>query len=257
MALALASFQRSLVSAESRFDKRQLTPKELRGEALFFGKARCSSCHAGPNFTDEMFHHIALDNGAMGRAAVTKRADDAGRLKTPTLRDIALTAPYFRDGSKETLEAVVDHYNTAGMNSTAQDFELHPLGLKRAEKSELVAFLKTLTGSTLPMNRRGTPVGNLQLIAGGGSTAIWLVVLGFSADTVVQIAWRETDAPFISLRGRQLNIAHGVSPTGWSGAWDRITFSKPARLRSMNQFWVSIETNGRRTSPKLIKLRRE
>jgi len=193
----------------------------------------------------------------MGRAAVTKRAADAGRLKTPTLRDIALTAPYCRDGSKETLEAVVDHYNTAGMNGTAQDFELHPIGLKRTETSELVAFLKTLTGSTLPMNCRGTPVGNLQLIAGGGSNAIWIVRLGLSADTGVQIARRETDAPFISLRGRPLNIAHGVTPTGWSGAWDRITFSKPARLRSMHQFWVSIETNGRRTSPKLIKFRRE
>ena len=224
-----------------------MTPKELRGEALFFGKARCSSCHAGPNFTDERFHNIGSSTGDEGLGGITGRTHDIGRFKTPTLREIARTAPYFHDGSKPTLEAVVDHYNTVGLADDMTDFELKPLGLRRAEKSNLVAFLKTLTGSTLPVNRRGTPLGELQLTAGGGTQNIWLVGQGFNENSAVAISKSASGDAAVRLKGAELRRGYGVTPNQWSGLWDRITFVLPNHLRGSAQIWVRVKNQGRKT----------
>ncbi|MCO5166432.1 MAG: DUF4214 domain-containing protein [Planctomycetes bacterium] len=147
---ALAAFQRSLVSGASRADLGALDPSEARGQVLFRTKARCTACHVGSNFTDEAFHDVGFTaRRDEGRRAATGRAGDLGRFKTPTLRDVALTAPYLHDGSAGTLEEVVDLYDRGGVREEGRDPELRPLGLTPGEKADLVAFLRALTGTTL------------------------------------------------------------------------------------------------------------
>lgn len=147
---ALAAFQRSLVSGASRADLGALDASEERGRLLFTTKARCTACHVGSNFTDEAFHDVGFTaQRDDGRRAATGRASDLGRFKTPTLRDVALTAPYLHDGSAATLEDVVDLYDRGGVREEGRDPELRPLGLTASEKADLVAFLRALTGTTL------------------------------------------------------------------------------------------------------------
>ncbi len=147
---ALASYVRTIRSGDSRFDRyaagkqNALSEIEKQGLALFRGKARCSSCHAGPNFTDENFHNsgIAWKDG--------KLADEGageGKFKVPTLREAARTAPYMHDGSLATLEEVVEYYDRGGNQNPALDEDLRPLHLTAEEKQALVAFLHTLSGS--------------------------------------------------------------------------------------------------------------
>ena len=123
-----------------------------RGLVLFRGKARCASCHAGPLLTDEQFHNtgIAWRAGKLtdeGRARVTHVAADRGAFKTPTLREIARTAPYMHDGSVKTLEAVVDFYDRGGVPNPGLDRQLRPLQLTGAEKQDLIALLESLSGT--------------------------------------------------------------------------------------------------------------
>jgi cytochrome c peroxidase len=113
---------------------------------LFFGKARCSACHVGPNFSDAAFHNIGVgmekDKPDGGRHEVTRLLGDKGAFKTPTLREIARTAPYMHDGSHKTLEEVVEYYNKGGFANPQLDEEIFPLKLTDAEKADLVTFLK-------------------------------------------------------------------------------------------------------------------
>ncbi len=125
-----------------------------RGRGLFFGKASCSACHVGHNLTDEEFHNIGTgirDDGTVadrGRASVTKREENRAAFKTPTMRDVVLTAPYMHDGSLATLEDVVEHYDRGGVPNPNLSDKIFPLKLSREEKSDLVRFLKeSLTGS--------------------------------------------------------------------------------------------------------------
>jgi len=160
IAKAIASFERTVVSNESRFDryvkgnKKALNQSEKRGFEVFEGKGRCASCHSGFNFTDNQFHNIGLNDKDPGRAAVIKDKSLTGAVKTPTLRDIALTAPYMHNGSLKTLEEVVDHYDRGGENKKNLSPMMAKLNLSNQEKSDLVAFLKSLTGKpsevTLP-----------------------------------------------------------------------------------------------------------
>jgi cytochrome c peroxidase len=114
--------------------------------------ADCFHCHGGALFTDHAFRNngLAIDPSDPGRFAITKLESDRGRFATPSLRNVALTAPYMHDGRFATLEEVVEHYNSKLHRSPTLDPNLakHPesgLGLSTEDKAALVAFLKALT----------------------------------------------------------------------------------------------------------------
>jgi cytochrome c peroxidase len=154
---ALATYVRSILAGNSRHDRFQrgttsaLTAEEQHGRRLFLGRANCWLCHAGPNFTDERFHNtgVAFRHGQvldLGRLVVTGRDEERGAFKTPTLREIARTAPYMHDGSLATLDVVIDFYDRGGNKNPGLDREMQPLRLSTAEKRALVAFLRALSG---------------------------------------------------------------------------------------------------------------
>ena len=154
---AIAAYERTLVSGDSPYDRHQdgdkdaLSASAIRGLALFTGKANCKTCHTGFNFTDEDYNNIGVGMAKpepdVGRYAVTKNDADRGKFKTPTLRNVALTAPYMHDGSEETLEDVIAFYDQGGIPNPNLSKEIRPLGLTAQEKQDLVAFLETLTGA--------------------------------------------------------------------------------------------------------------
>ena len=118
---------------------------------MFRGRGLCTTCHLGPTFTDERFHNTGVAwTGTIytdeGRAAVTRLPRDRGAFKTPSLRDVARTAPYMHDGSLATLEDVVAFYDAGGRANPDLDPDLFPLRLTPAQQSALVAFLRTLNG---------------------------------------------------------------------------------------------------------------
>jgi cytochrome c peroxidase len=190
---ALAAYERTLISFDSRFDrfingdKNAIDDAAKRGWALFNGQARCNFCHATSqtlpnltNFTDNDFHNIgigiirhhviplarqakqlvesgnekSIDQAAiqsemsvLGRYLVTKKDRDIASFKTPTVRNLLLTAPYFHDGSQATLWDVVDHYNKGdGLENAWLDADVQPLALKENQIDDLVAFMASLTG---------------------------------------------------------------------------------------------------------------
>lgn len=156
IAQAIASFERTVLSGNSPFDRYEagdkgaLSASARRGLALFRGKARCQVCHAGFNFTDEGYHNLGVGmdqpNPDLGRNDLTKKEEDKGAFKTPTLRHIHATAPYMHDGSIKTLRQVVAFYNKGGTANPYLSKEIKPLNLTDQEKADLVAFLHALTG---------------------------------------------------------------------------------------------------------------
>jgi len=156
VARAIAAYERTILSGNSPFDRFQagdktaLSEAAQRGLELFKGKARCVRCHTGFNFTDEGYHNLGVGMDKpkpdLGRYEITKREEDRGAFKTPTLRDIALTAPYLHDGSAKTLEEVVEFYNKGGIKNPSLSKEIEPLNLTAQEKADLVEFLRSLTG---------------------------------------------------------------------------------------------------------------
>lgn len=151
---ALASYVRTLRSGNAPVDRylfgdtSALQPEARAGMRLFIGRANCVACHAGSTFTDEQFHNTGVSWGSddTGRHAVTRREADRGAFKTPSLRNVALTAPYMHDGSLATLEQVVEFYDGGGNPNPHLDTEIRPLHLAPAEKRQLLAFLHALTG---------------------------------------------------------------------------------------------------------------
>lgn len=209
VAQALAGYQRTLLSANSPFDryyfageKTALSTSARRGFDLFQGKAGCAACHRIDKdhalFTDQEFHDtgiaqdpagarpgtvmvelapgvsvpmsreaIASVGGArapdLGRHEVTLDPADLWRFKTPSLRNVALTAPYMHDGSLKSLEDVVASYNAGGDASRNRDPRIRALGLSKIEVSAIVAFLESLTGDNpaeLQLDARSIGVGN-------------------------------------------------------------------------------------------------
>jgi cytochrome c peroxidase len=155
--MAIASFQRTVLSGNSAVDKfdvggdeNALNDSAKRGLELFRGKARCTRCHSGFNFTDEKFHNIGIgwdtNTVDLGRYMLTNNTEDIGAFKTPTLREIARTAPYMHDGRFKTLEEVVNFYNQGGVKNPHLDNTIIPLELTDEEKQDLVALLKSLNG---------------------------------------------------------------------------------------------------------------
>lgn len=168
---ALAQFERTLISGNSKYDqykmgKATLTPDELAGEQLFFDphtmpgtsrSANCFDCHGGPNFSRKLMANNGLDRefNDPGLGGVTGKATDMGKFKAPTLRNIELTAPYMHDGRFTTLEEVMNHYNS-GVKKDSPNLHIemmfsntgnpaHQLDLTEPEVKQVIAFLKTLT----------------------------------------------------------------------------------------------------------------
>ncbi len=207
---ALASYERTLVSGNSPFDRwyfggdaAALPPAAARGFALFRGKARCIACHhvgeTAALFTDQTLHNtgvgyrrsmastddnlrvqvapgtfLAIDPAVvaaaserpandLGRYEVTGRPGDRWKYKTPTLRNVALTAPYMHDGSLQTLRQVVAFYNAGGIPNEVLDPAIQPLGLTEREIDDLVAFLESVTGDNVGVivnDALAVPVGD-------------------------------------------------------------------------------------------------
>ena len=161
VAYALAQFIRTQASVNSKFDKylrnqSLLSPSEWNGYKIFnTEKGDCYHCHSIGLFQDNAFHNNGLDSvfsGAdRGRYEVTGNKEDMGKFKTPTLRNVELTAPYMHDGCYATLEEVMEHYNSGVKHSATVDpifsrpNRLFRLNLNAQEKADLVAFLKSLT----------------------------------------------------------------------------------------------------------------
>jgi cytochrome c peroxidase len=183
IAIAIASFERTLVDVEAPIDRfvagdaKALNESAKRGWDLYNGKARCNNCHGYvaslPLMTDELFHNIGVaakdvnfeqlarqvmanpdsftdlahTEGVteLGRFIVTKEQKDIGAFKTPQLRNVALTAPYMHDGSEATLEAVIEFYDKGGNANPWLDGGMRPLALTAQEKADLVEVMKAFT----------------------------------------------------------------------------------------------------------------
>jgi len=179
---AIASFERTLISGNSPFDRyffgmdqSALSESAARGSRIFRRKGNCANCHEislnNDLLTDNRFYNVGLgfkrlapvlealmagknpddlaltdmQRSELGRFTVTKTLADLGKFKTPTLRNIALTAPYMHDGSMKTLEEVIEHYDKGGDKNRFIDAKIFPLHLTQQEKADLVAFMKALT----------------------------------------------------------------------------------------------------------------
>lgn len=165
LSYALSTYVRTILSGDAPYDryvngdKSAMTPEQVAGLELFRGRANCSACHIGPTLTDERFHNtgvawkeVPTSSSARGtfadegRFGITRKNEDRGAFKTPTLREVANTAPYMHDGSLASLEEVVDFYDRGGRPNPLLDPELRPLRLTAAEKQQLIAFLRAVSG---------------------------------------------------------------------------------------------------------------
>jgi cytochrome c peroxidase len=156
---ALAAFQKTLETANSPYDRynfgddRAMSESAKRGRLLFIGKANCATCHSGEDFTSDRFENIGLYNAKelndRGRAEVTQNESDAGMFKVPSLRNVALTAPYMHNGMFATLREVIEYYNEPDKHvqgALHRDAKLDkPLELTDQEIADLEAFLQALT----------------------------------------------------------------------------------------------------------------
>ena len=156
IAQAIATFERTLVSDDAPFDRyrrgdpRALSAEARQGEALFYGpRLGCSSCHAGNNFTDGQYHDIGLEapdgpDADHGLSEMTLRASDEGRFRTPSLRNVALTAPYLHDGRASSLaEAIRAHFARDG--GAKRDAALRGRSIDDPDLQAVIAFLDALT----------------------------------------------------------------------------------------------------------------
>lgn len=149
---AIATFERTVVSGQAPFDlwiegdESAISESAKRGFTLFNGKAECSACHTGWNFTDNKFHDIGLASKDKGLGARTGLAQDEFAFKTPSLRNITQRAPYMHDGSMNNLRSVIAHYIGGGIPRASRSELMRPVALTPQELSDLEAFLQTLTG---------------------------------------------------------------------------------------------------------------
>lgn len=153
---AIAAYESTLVSFDAKYDeyrrgnKNAISASAKRGEALFFSEAfQCSKCHPYPLFTDadkeDCYHNIGyFEDKNLGIYAYTNQAQDKGKFRTPTLRNIAITAPYMHDGGIERLEQVLNHFETLTPNP-----DIQPIKMTNEQRKDLLNFLYTLTDSTI------------------------------------------------------------------------------------------------------------
>jgi cytochrome c peroxidase len=160
IAKAIATYERTVLTGDSAYDRYQagdkaaLSTQQIRGMELFAGKADCQTCHVSFNFTDENYHNLGVGWDAAsktmadkGRNDVTKADVDIGAFKTPTLRDVALTAPYMHDGSEATLADVIEFYDKGGNNNPHLSTKIKKLNLTEQERDDLESFMLALTGT--------------------------------------------------------------------------------------------------------------
>jgi len=164
VAEAIATYERTIVSSPAPLDawiegdESAISASAKRGFALFNGRARCALCHAGWYFSDDGFHDTGLPDADDGRGRIVRRVIKMQHaFKTPGLRDVAQRGPFMHDGSLPTLEAVVAHYNRGGVDRSSRSELIGPLGLSAGEQADIVAFLRTLTGSVPPELVAGLP----------------------------------------------------------------------------------------------------
>jgi cytochrome c peroxidase len=157
---AIASFERTVLSTESPFDRwvkgeeSALDEPAKRGFDVFRGKGNCETCHSGFNFTDNGFHNIGVrEKGTpdLGRFNERKVPLMRGAFKTPTLRDVSLTAPYMHNGAYRTLEEVIEMYARGGDVTDNLSPKIKPLDLSPRDKADLAAFVRSLTGAPMPV----------------------------------------------------------------------------------------------------------
>ncbi|NNC94477.1 MAG: cytochrome-c peroxidase [Chitinophagales bacterium] len=151
---AIAAFERTLISGNSAYDKYNngessvFNESKKRGMNLFFSnRTNCSSCHSGFNFTNDSFENngLYIEYADSGRMRVTLRESDRDLFKVPSLRNVEVTKPYMHDGSFESLEDVIEHYNSGGVEHINKSDLVKALSLSDREKEDLLAFLYTLT----------------------------------------------------------------------------------------------------------------
>lgn len=160
---ALAQFERSLISGQSDFDRQynyrigeSMSVSAKRGKVLFESdRTSCASCHTGFNFTNYSFQNNGLyaEYEDQGRAKLTQLDEDKAMFKVPSLRNIEVTAPYMHDGSLQSLEDVIEHYNNGGTDHFNKNELIKPLFLSSREKEDLIAFLKSLTDEKFINNK--------------------------------------------------------------------------------------------------------
>lgn len=152
---ALAAYQRTLVSGWSRYDAAMngdasaLNEQEQRGRDLFISaELGCNGCHGGFDLSDHSYRNVGYPSDLdadPGRQRITLDPSDRGKFKVPSLRNVALTAPYMHDGGLATLEDVIAHFNSGGNADPNKDPLMHPLGLSPQQQADLIAFLRALT----------------------------------------------------------------------------------------------------------------
>jgi cytochrome c peroxidase len=154
IAMAISAYERTLICGDTAFDKAEMSEAAQRGWELFRGKGSCTTCHAGDNFVDGSFHNVGrshdaegklLENADVGRGKPSESEAENYKFRTPTLRNVSKTAPYFHDGSVADLTEAV-RYMAAGGNAKAPgvDQNLRNTGLTEAEIADIVAFLGAL-----------------------------------------------------------------------------------------------------------------
>jgi cytochrome c peroxidase len=156
IAKAIATFQRTIVSGNSPYDrylagdKSALTKQQKEGLDFFNRKGECAECHSGPNLTNEKFANVGIGMDRtvpnLGREAVTNKRGDFGKFKIPTLRDVTRRGPYMHDGRFKTLAEVLDLYSKGGIPNPQLDTRLIPFYMDEQTKQNLLAFLDSLNG---------------------------------------------------------------------------------------------------------------
>ena len=168
IARALAQFQRTLISTNSKYDQvqkgeSQFSEAELKGQKIFIQK--CGSCHMPPLFTDNLFHNNGIDDNfptanedvRAGRHRITLDSDDLGKFKTPTLRNLKYTAPFMHDGRFKSLNDVLGHYQNGVKKSKTLSKDLIDFGLEVQEVNLILVFLATLNDDTFTKNLQFAP----------------------------------------------------------------------------------------------------
>jgi cytochrome c peroxidase len=155
--IALAAFERTIEPGVAPFDRwiagedAAISDAAKRGFVLFHTEAACAGCHSGWRFTDDRFHDVGTTTTDRGRGRELKNDPKMQfAFKTPTLRSVALRAPYMHDGSVATLRDVVDLYVKGGIDRPSRSPMINPFDLTEQERNDLVAFLETLTGEADP-----------------------------------------------------------------------------------------------------------
>ncbi len=143
IAMALATYERTLYSDRTPFDLGDLTAAEARGQVVFT-QSDCNNCHTTPFFSHKEFENIGVRPATedTGRFAITQRADDVGRFRSPSLRNVELRAPYMHNGRFKTLEEVVEFYDRGGDYPGISRTRLRVLRLTAQQKADLVTFMK-------------------------------------------------------------------------------------------------------------------